>query len=637
MRRQSFLRRSLLAASALALPIGAAAQEDAAEIAPPPFTIRAETPIEHVDAAVTMLRIGRADVAKQQLQAALELQPSENVLREMQDRYGTGQLLRFGRDERLAPFGQQLLERVVAAVDQCDASPDATDVLLTRLGGTGEELRRGQIAARRGGREVAIRLIDRISGATDAELVAIARGLEAVGGEAAEALFAMRLDTDPAVASLVAAGLRQADSRDMAVELIATENDPVVPKVTRDAVAAALDRMNIPLARVAPVRTLRETAIQLLQQSPDVRVPDVAYDWNAETQTLAARDLSVKASRRVRAANLLAAASRIDPSDASVRSLSASLDDETTVDAVDALQTLALAIDLNLPELGTQATHRLEASPANFAAGSPLIDALNAPSRRVQFEAALAAARLADGPFRNSHRVVEILGANLNSDGSARVVVADPNGTRGNETGGLFNGFGYSAVTTRSSREAIELAATQSNTALIVLHPSLVRHTLSRTLASLAADARTREIPVAVLASFDVLPGLRPVLVNHPQAILVENSIDPDYVLAQVRSVVPDADMRAELRERSRRSRSAIAELAAEKSDTFDLSLIAGEILAHSQTASPGEAVESATALLSLGDPAARRAIEMLRNRAHARDRTKIEAILADYDTRYSF
>ncbi len=130
---------------------------------------------------------------------------------------------------------------------------------------------------------------------------------------------------------------------------------------------------------------------------------------------------------------------------------------------------------------------------------SPVVLGLDYPDPRVQFAAADAILQIdPPSPFRGSQRVVEVLKRALHTDGRPHAIIGEVSTDRGAMIGGILRELGYEAMVYTSGRDAFTAAASRSDVELVVLHPNIIRWTLSDTLANLRADARTASIPVVI-------------------------------------------------------------------------------------------------------------------------------------------
>ena len=145
-------------------------------------------------------------------------------------------------------------------------------------------------------------------------------------------------------------------------------------------------------------------------------------------------------------------------------------------------------------QIGT--LHQLHLSGSQRSA---VVLALDYPDPRVQFAAAAAILQIDPrAPFRGSQRVVEVLKRALHTNGRPHAIIGEVSTDRGAMIGGILRELGYEAIVYTSGREVFAAAASRGDVELVVLHPNIIRWTLSDTLANLRADARTASIPAII-------------------------------------------------------------------------------------------------------------------------------------------
>lgn len=606
------LSASLLAVSLVPSQSGNAASALDAPPKPPPYTITAETPLEHVDAALLMDRVGRPDIARQQFAAALAANPSVETLTEIRNVYGTGALLTAARDPQLQPESVLLFDAVAAAIERDDADAASIDRLIARFKEGGDAAVQASSDARRRGRPIAIELLNRLADADAETRRAIVAGLFAIGPEAFDALSAATASSSPTVQSAVATALPQARRPDAIVELVRLEADPSVPPAIRAAASAALDPLSAAQLRVDPARTLRRAAIALLRGEQVPRLTQDAIVWDENAKRVVAVPLTTDAARLAEATRYAAAAARINPADAEAADLNGLLRLEANAadeaaSGRDPVELLDAAMRLDLPKLAVQAARQID-DPSAVTSDGPLLAALDDPNREVQLAAAIAVARLApSSPFAGSARAMQVLTAHIASGDRPRVVVTDPNTIRGNATGGKFAALGFDQSVTRTGREAVAVAAAFADTELVVVDPNAVRNPASTTLAELAADVRTREIPVVLLTASGLQRAAESATRNHPNATVAFDTDDLSYLRQQVVAVLPANASSAERTAARRRAAAALASIARRDDRTFSFGPVRDDVVTAVQRVDRLAMADVADILSAIGTPAARR------------------------------
>ncbi len=139
---------------------------------------------------------------------------------------------------------------------------------------------------------------------------------------------------------------------------------------------------------------------------------------------------------------------------------------------------------------------------------SPLVQAMTAPDRRIQFAAAEAVLSLRpQQPYPGTTLVAPILARSLVTDGTEKALVVDADNARGSALSSLLREAGYDAQFVTNSREAFTIAAESADFDLIFLDPNIHNPNLSPTLASFRADPRTAGVPIIVLGDVGSLPA----------------------------------------------------------------------------------------------------------------------------------
>jgi CheY-like chemotaxis protein len=148
-----------------------------------------------------------------------------------------------------------------------------------------------------------------------------------------------------------------------------------------------------------------------------------------------------------------------------------------------------------------------------------LVEALDAPDRRVQFAAARALVGLDPArPFPGSSRVVPTLARFVAAGAAPRAVVIDGNPDRGSLLVGYLKGLGYDAQLASTGEQGFRMAADSVDVELIAIDPNFVQGhwRLTDTLANLRADPQTAGIPTFVYGPLPHIDRLTPMLGSFP-------------------------------------------------------------------------------------------------------------------------
>jgi HEAT repeat protein len=241
----------------------------------------------------------------------------------------------------------------------------------------------------------------------------------------------------------------------------------------------------------------------------------------------------------------------------------------------------------------------------------PLVRALSAPGRRVQFAAARSLVGLGpDRPFPGSSLVAPVLARFLMNQPQPRAVVIDGNANRGGVIAGMLMNLGYHHIQERTGNEGFLAAAEAADVELVLVSYDLFYGDwkLTDTLANLQADSRTAGIPVFVYGPYDTrikrpnleqdFPGIR-WLVPTSNAALLEKQ------LGGRPSVLTEAERLGYAREAA----DLLARIAADHKGPLGTDLGSVEPALSLALNSPETARSAASALSELPDPDAQRSL----------------------------
>ncbi len=211
----------------------------------------------------------------------------------------------------------------------------------------------------------------------------------------------------------------------------------------------------------------------------------------------------------------------------------------------------------------------------------PLVDALDAPGRRVQFAAAKALVNLAPSQaFAGSSRVVPTLARFVSNQAQPRAVVIDGNPTRGSQIAGFLVTLGYDSELELTGLQGFVAAAEAADVELILVSFDLFTKgwALPDTLANLEADSRTAAIPVFVYGPLD-LSIKRPNLpLDYPGTRFLVTPMNADLLKKQLDfKKLPPALGESERAGYAREAAELLARIAAERKGPLAAGLTAAE------------------------------------------------------------
>lgn len=528
---------------------------------PESFAKAPTTPLEYWDAADYLVRTGQARLAVPYLNAFLKANPSDADLLRIRERYGVGSVLRLDEHPETRAIARPVLDLINAAVKRNATDPARIERFIDLLTKSREEQHYGVDRLRESGPYAVPALIRRISdpalGREDRALIVGNMG---------------RLDTAAVPALIAALGAPDRTVGADAANALGRIGDPrAIPFLTYPAASR----------EATPLRDSAQFAIQALTGRPFAAQPrtpvrvltdeawryhrhqvrfgsDPTELWVWEGDAPAPRSFPVTAAESVLGGRLAREALMLDPADRSAQVVLTSLAlekaaqregigpvsgrDPTGAFAAamasgpDVLtDVLKTAIADGHGELAAVAALALGRVAGRDAAGAPdrigpLVGALSAPDRRVQYAAASALVDMNPSrPFVGSSRVVPIL-ARFVANSAARALVIDGNLSRGNSVAASLKGIGYDTSVATSGPEGFREAAESADVEVILINPEILQGpwTTNDTLTNLRADSRTAGIPVFLYGPLSLRDRLNHLLTSFPRVGFVVTPTAPN-------------------------------------------------------------------------------------------------------------
>lgn len=172
--------------------------------------------------------------------------------------------------------------------------------------------------------------------------------------------------------------------------------------------------------------------------------------------------------------------------------------------------------------------------------GDPvLVKALNYPDRRVQFAAADALLRIPGS--KPTGRIVEVLRRAANADGVTRVLVADANTPRTEQTVRNLRQAGFDAVVVGTGREALRRLAEAADIDLAIVDHALPDPGLAYFLAQLRSDVHVGLLPVLVVAAPEREKSLSALAGRYRNIWVTPPLTKPDVLKQTVLARIADA------------------------------------------------------------------------------------------------
>lgn len=577
------LRRAALLASLGAAVVPALGPAPARAQAPGPgsFAKPPETPLEYWDAVDYLVRTAQARQAVPYLEAFLRSNPPDDVLLQIRDSYGPGSFLRLEDDPATKPYAERVTKMMTDAAQRQARDPERLQRFTEALLGFPAEQRYGLEQLRHAGPHAVPALFEALQqpGRTPAEQATLVTAMSRLERNATPALVAGLDAPEPNIAADAAEALgRLGDPR--AVPFLAypagTAEETVVREPARQAIHRITGRSFAGQPRSSVGRLLDE-ARRYLTHEGALPEGDPVEVWSWQGRGPVARTVPRADAEAELGARFARQALQLDPGNRDAQALlvalslrqaiarsgidgfllsqssgpapaagdGASVPDQPVRYALESGpevlgRVLNLALDEDLPDLAAAAATLLgrvtdrnafvPASPGGPV--HPLVRALSAPDRRVQFSAAQAMVGLGlRQPFPGSSQVVPILARFAAGGGSApRAVVVDVNPNRANTVASTLQALGYEVAPAFDAREGFREATTAADVEVIFIEPTDlgVQNPWSAKdlLANLRADARTAGIPV-LLYGPQALSTHTPAVLTAPVTI-----VDSDPVRA---------------------------------------------------------------------------------------------------------
>ncbi|HZW30278.1 MAG TPA: hypothetical protein VFF52_06180 [Isosphaeraceae bacterium] len=611
------------------------------------FAREPRTPLELWEAADYLIRTGQAPKAVPYLDRLQKSQPDDAAWIAIRDRYGPGSFLRLDNDPVTRPFAQPFVDALAAAVRRYVANPDRIARFVAELTQTPEEQDYAVRHLREAGPYAVPTLVAalRRPGLSAQQRRLLVQNIGRLDRSVVPALAAVLESPDPTLAADAATALGLLGDGEAVPFLTFPAAAPTAQAPLRTAAQQAIARITgRPFAGQprTPVQVLTDSAWRHHRGRPEFpEEPVVLWSWDETKQAPTPRELRAAAANTILGLRFAREALRLDPSNrsAQVVQLSLALDQAAQQVGPEAVPTrepatfaaataagpavvsevLETALADGKTGLAAAATLALAkvTDRAAIAASSrphPLVRALSAPARRVQFAAARALVDLApDRPFAGSSQVVPTLARFLINQPQPRAIVIDGNLERGSQLSGFLLNLGYHPELERTGSEGFREAAETADVELVLISSDLFHGawTLTDTLANLQADARTAGLPLFVYGPYDLrflrpnlerdFPGIRH-MVPPVNAAMLERQLNGWAVAPSDGDRVVYASQAAAL----------LARIAANRQSPLWADLRAVEPALSAALNIPETVQAAAAALAAIPDPNAQRSLAAL-------------------------
>jgi len=605
------------------------------------------TPLELWDAVDYLLRTGQAKKALPYLDKFLKSQPDDSTLIAIRDRYGPGSILRLSDDPATRSFAKPLTEAMVAAARKYATRPERVARFITELTRTPQEQDYAVRHLREAGPDAVPFLVEALSrpelSAEDRRLMV--RNIGRLDHSVVPPLVAVLDNPDPALAADAATALGIIGDKQAIPHLTFLAASAAAPLTVHTAAQAAIAHLSgRPFAAQphTPVRILTAAVWRYHRHQVEFTGdPVVVWAWDEERKAPSSREVSRTEAEAACGLRLAQEALRLDPNDreAHIAQLSLALEkavervgftsfpahDQATFAAASASrpsileEVLKTAIADGKTDLAATAvtvlarvTNRMVLSGTGRL--HPLVDALYAPGRRVQFAAAKALVTLAPTqPFPGSSRVVPTLTRFVINQDLPRAVVIDGNPNRGSQLAGFLINLGYDPELELTGNRGFLAAAESANVELILLSYDLFQEGwgLNDTLANLGTDGRTTAIPVFIYGPLDVKIKHPSLEQDYPGIRFLVQPVDAATLQRQLKSL-PAPLSEAERAGYAREATALLAEIVREHKGPLSADLTAAVPALAVALGWAETAPTAAAALGNVPDPDAQRSLASL-------------------------
>lgn len=551
--RDRLAKSCVVACFSALLALGGVADVRGQVPGPESFIPEPKTPQELWNAADYLVRTGQPSHALPFLDKFIKSRPDDAALVEIRDRYGVGSVLRLDDFPETRKLAKPLNDMFAAAVLRNSTRTDRIDRFIAALTKTRHEQDYAVERLRESGPYAVPALVKALDqpgiSATDRALITVNIGR--LGRSVVPPLIATLDSTDPKLVADVADALGAIGDPRAVSDLTYLAALSVDDSPAKEAARRAVERItgrSFESQPKSPVHLLvgqaRKFHLHAVEFPGDlVRV----WSWSEARKLPEAHEVTKSEAEAYFGLRLARQALRLDPSSVPAQVVFVSLALDKAVEragfanfpASDPTNAYATALASGPAILGQVLRTAIADGKTDLAAASatalghvtdrdvlangrglhPLVEALSAPSRRVQFAAARALVRL-EPPrrFAGSSLLVPVLGRFLTGHSAPKAIVIDGNNARGGRLVGDLNALGYESLLAPTGDKGFRAAADSADVELILVDPHSIEGSwrLVDTLSNLRSDARTSEIPTYVVGPLKMEVDLAPTLANFP-------------------------------------------------------------------------------------------------------------------------
>jgi HEAT repeat protein len=537
------------------------------------FAKEPSTPVELWDAIDYLLRTNQPKKALPYIDRFIKSKPDDATLISIRNRFGPGSVLRLNDDAETRPFAQPIVEAMVAAARKYATRPERIAQFVNELTKTPEEQDYAIRHLREAGPDAIPFLVEALQrpdlSADDRKLMV--RNMGRLDRSVIPPLAATVDSPDPAIAADATTVLGMIGSKEAVPFLTFPAASPEAPPAVRTAAQAAIARLTGQpfLAQPRkPVQVLTDAAWRYHRHQADF-TDDVVivWAWDNDRKAPVSKGAPRTEAEGILGSRLARQALRLVPDNHETQVVQISLALEKAIERVgfsgfpdkdaatfaaakasgpsilsDVLKTAITDGKADLAALTATALGQVINRAVLTATGRPhpLVDALYAPYRRVQFAAAKALVALSPAePFPGSSRIVPTLARFVLNQALPRAVVIDSNPTRGSQIAGFLISLGYDSELELSGAKGFLAAAESADVELTLISFDLFQTgwRLNDTLANFGADSRTAAIPVFIYGPLDVQYKRPNLDHDYPGIKFLVQPVEPDMLSRQLKGL----------------------------------------------------------------------------------------------------
>lgn len=513
-----------------------------------------DSPIEWLQAVVTLRRMGAYSEANSFLAQVIGASLDEQDKVELHQAIGTAELVKVSVDPNL-PDAREFVISVFDAVRTVQRNPARLLELAQQLGDKDEAVRRAAMTklAQAGpyAMPVLIELVRQQESNVSLQMVEAA--MARLGNDAEEPLLALLGAPDPLLQGVAARVLGKISSRRASLHLM---RPYFIGQTDAQQAAAGVfqELRSVPSSVYGAAELLTKRAKHHLDGNPPIKtdVDDTIemWTWSAEQNSVVPNVLNSKAAGAVTAARLARDAYELYPNLDTARLLLVSrLQVDQSLGGLDELLPKGIgsayqigraqgitaacsALEYSLDN-GHEAaavgaceliSHLCHASPEAGSGWTPLVRALQYPSRRVRYAAVRSIMKIDPRQrFVGSSFLMEALIDLAKASGSPGAVVGMPRRDANDNLSGLLSSMGFSVAQANEGRPLLKLATSSSDYDVLFVSDSVSLPAAGETIQQLRKHPYTKNLPIVLMARNDNIErATRIAYIDHMTLVLPE-------------------------------------------------------------------------------------------------------------------